>query len=82
MDTLRCYLNSLSVTEQNAFASRCGTSIGYLRSALASRTRLGPEISARIEIESKGEVPRESVSPGTDWALLRSRSPNSKTEAA
>ncbi len=31
MEELRLYLNSLSLEEQREFATKCGTSIGYLR---------------------------------------------------
>lgn len=36
MEELRLYLNSLSLEEQREFATKCGTSIGYLRKALSS----------------------------------------------
>lgn len=35
MEELRLYLNSLSLEEQREFATKCGTSIGYLRKALS-----------------------------------------------
>lgn len=35
MEELRLYLNSLSLEEQREFATKCGTSIGYLRKHLA-----------------------------------------------
>lgn len=55
METLRAYLNSLPTVEQEAFARRCGTSIGYLRKSI-SVGRIGPELAARVERESGGRV--------------------------
>lgn len=38
MEELRLYLNSLSLEEQREFATKCGTSIGYLRKRYMTRT--------------------------------------------
>ena len=40
MEELRLYLNSLSLEEQREFATKCGTSIGYLRKALSRNHEL------------------------------------------
>ena len=43
MEELRLYLNSLSLEEQREFATKCGTSIGYLRKALSRNHELRSE---------------------------------------
>lgn len=71
MDTLREYLNGLPAADQAEFAARCGTSIGYLRKAISTRQRLGPDIVVRIERESGGEVRCEELRDDVDWSFLR-----------
>jgi hypothetical protein len=61
MDILRTYLNTLSTDQQAAFASRCKTSIGYLRKAISTGQRLGEQLSLDIERESGGAVPLLSL---------------------
>ena len=69
MEKLLAYINSLSdVSEQEAFASSCGTSIGYLRKACYKRQELGAELSVRIEQESFGAVSRKDLHPDS-WML-------------
>lgn len=71
MDKLRAHLNSLPVAEQAAFAIRCGTTIGYLRKALAVKANLGESLCIAIERESHGAVRCEDLRPDVDWAYLR-----------
>lgn len=72
MDKLRAYLNALSVAEQIEFAVRCGTTIGYLRKALAVKgARIGESLCIAIDRESGGAVPCEVLRPDVDWAYLR-----------
>ena len=71
MDTLREYLNALSLDDQEAFASRCGTSIGYLRKAISLGQRLGPDIVVSIERESGGLVRCEDLRGDVNWSYLR-----------
>ncbi len=78
MDKLRTYLNALSVAEQTAFAIRCGTSIGYLRKALAVRAKIGEGLCIAIERESGGAVRCEYLRPDVDWAYLRGSAPAEK----
>ncbi len=79
MDKLRAYLNSLSVAEQTEFAIRCGTTIGYLRKALAVKgARIGESLCIAIERESDGTVRCEDLRPDVDWAYLRGTAPAEK----
>ncbi|SFK75018.1 hypothetical protein SAMN05216302_101456 [Nitrosomonas aestuarii] len=63
MECLRNYLNKKTTQEQKRFASNCGTTIGYLRTAINMGKELGPELSVRIEFESCGEVTRQMLHP-------------------
>lgn len=72
MDTLREYLRGLSPVEQAAFASRCGTSIGYLRKALSVGQSVGESLAINMERESRGAIRCEDIRPDVDWAYLRS----------
>jgi len=77
MDSLRNYLNKMTQEEQKNFAARCKTTIGYLRKAIYKRQELGVEISVSIEINSDGEVTRESLHPDNfmnKWPELKQRS--------
>ena len=71
MESLRTYLNGRPPDEQESFASRCGTTIGYLRKALSTKQEIGAEIVIALERESDGEVRCEDLRPDVDWAYLR-----------
>lgn len=71
MEDLRAYLNSLPLTEQVAFAARCGTTIGYMRKAIAAGNIFGARLAIAIERETCGAVRVELLDPRADWALLR-----------
>ncbi len=73
MEALLAYLNSLPQPERTAFAERCGTTEGYLRSAASSGKRLGIKFVIAIERESGGKVRAEDLQPDVDWAFFRSR---------
>lgn len=72
MNNLRTYLNSMSPPEQEAFAARCGTTIGYLRKALSVSQLLGETLALAIERESAGAVPLASLRPDFYAALAAS----------
>lgn len=69
MNELRFFLNSLSSGEQEVFAQRCGTSIGYLRKALSKNHDLGAALSVLIEQNSNGKVTRHHLHP-EDWESI------------
>lgn len=71
MESLRAYLNGRPVEEQQDFAARCGTTIGYLRKALSTKPDLDAELVIALERESGGVVRCEDVRPGVDWEYLR-----------
>lgn len=72
MNTLRTYLNSMTRTDQEAFAARCGTTVGYLRKAISVGQVLRETLALAIERESGGGVPLSSLRPDFDAALAAS----------
>lgn len=71
MEQLREYLNSLPVSDQEAYAARCKTSLGYLRKALSTGSRLGESLCIDLDRESGGRVKCDLLRPDVDWAYLR-----------
>lgn len=66
METLRSYLNALSISMQREFAIKCGTSVEYLRKAISTKQKLGAALSVQIEINSQSAVMRKDLHP-EDW---------------
>jgi DNA-binding transcriptional regulator YdaS (Cro superfamily) len=76
MQPLLDFLNGLTPEARDAFADRCGTTIGYLRKAISTKQLLGEALCINIERESRGLVRCEQLRPtGVDWAYLRSTRP-------
>lgn len=71
MNPLRQYLNGLPVSDQQAFAQRCKTTLGYLRKAISIEQPIGESIVIAIERESDGQIRCEDLRPDVDWAFLR-----------
>ena len=74
MEKLREYLNTRSTLEQEQFARRCGTSIGYLRKCV-SQGEMGAAVAIAVDRGSDGLVPFESLCPNIDISHLRGRKP-------
>jgi DNA-binding transcriptional regulator YdaS (Cro superfamily) len=71
MKKLLDYLNAMDPAEQQQFAKRCGTSVGYIRKAASIGQKLGESLSIAIDRETSGEVTCEELRPDVDWAYLR-----------
>lgn len=71
MQSLKAYLNSLEPRDQDKFARRCATSVGYLRKAISIEQRIGESLAINIERESGGLVRVEDIRPDVDWKFLR-----------
>jgi DNA-binding transcriptional regulator YdaS (Cro superfamily) len=71
MDKLRTFLNSMTPDQQEEFARRCGTTIGYLRKAISAAQQLGESLCINIDCESNGAVRCEDLRPEVNWAYLR-----------
>jgi len=80
------YLKSLTPEDRDAFAARCGTTIGQLRQVAGGHRRAGESLAINIERESGRQVTCEELRPDVDWAYLRSTSSScsgkKSTEAA
>lgn len=63
MKILRDFLNGMSRREQEKFAEKCGTTIGYLRKACYKNSELGTEISVAIEQVSRKKITRIDLHP-------------------
>jgi DNA-binding transcriptional regulator YdaS (Cro superfamily) len=66
MDKLIEYLNGLGKESRADFASRCGTSEGYMRKARSAKQKFRSELCVRIERQSNGAVTRQDLRD--DWA--------------
>lgn len=82
MESLRIFLNSLDREAQEAFAERCGTSVGYIRKVLSTGQRFGESLAIAFERESSGVVTCENTRPDVDWAFLRGTATISSSESA
>lgn len=63
MQTLRSYLKSLNPDQQDAYARRCGTSLGYLRKALSKGQRFDGALARLLWDHSHGQVSRHELRP-------------------
>jgi len=68
---LTVYLESLSVDARRELASRCGTSLEYLRQIAAGIRTPKVQLAIAISRESDGAVSCESLLPNVDWNYLR-----------
>jgi DNA-binding transcriptional regulator YdaS (Cro superfamily) len=72
---LHDYITSLAIKERDAFAKRCGTSLGFLKLLAYGRKPCSPELAVAIDRETSGAVSFEELcpSPKMDWAYLRQK---------
>ncbi|ABE29891.1 Hypothetical protein Bxe_A3088 [Paraburkholderia xenovorans LB400] len=66
MEKLLAFINSLSPSEREHFASTCRTTIGYLRKAISAGQELRPDLCVRIERYPGCPVGRIDLRP-RDW---------------
>lgn len=69
MEELRNYLNSLPVEQQKAYASGCGTSLGYLRKAISINQKIEAGLARRLDEHSGGQVKKQNIRPDV-WPEL------------
>jgi DNA-binding transcriptional regulator YdaS (Cro superfamily) len=82
VEILRTFLNSITRVEQEDFAFRCGTTVGYLRKAISTGERMRESLVIDMERESEGKVRCEPLRPDVDWAYLRGTSSSPGAEPA
>lgn len=70
---LRTYLNSLPKPQQEDFATRCGTTLNYLRKGISAKQNFSGELTLNLEKESGGVVTVEEVRPDLNerWDYIR-----------
>lgn len=76
MDTLLHYLNSLSPSEQAAYAARCGTTVGYLRKAISKRQRFDGALARLLDEQSGGYVKKAMLRPDIWPELAEQEAPS------
>lgn len=71
MDSLKIFLKSLETDEaREAFAGKCGTTLGHMRNASYGLRPLAPEICASAERESGGALVCDSLRPDLPWTRI------------
>lgn len=72
MNELRAYLNSLPDEDaRQAFADRCGSSLGHLRNVMYGLRSCNEALSAALERESKGVLSCETTCPSVPWLRIK-----------
>lgn len=69
------YLNAIPLTERDDFATRCGTSFGYLRQVGYGNRACTETLAINLERESGRTLVCEQLCPTADWAYIRSTAP-------
>lgn len=65
------FWKSLSLSDRELFASKCGTTFGHLNNVAYGHRSCGEDLAINIDRESDGKVPVETTRPDVDWAYLR-----------
>jgi hypothetical protein len=63
MESLRAYLKTLTPQQQEAYAKRAGTSLGYLRKAMSVGVEFDGALARSLDEESGGKVNRVELRP-------------------
>lgn len=66
------YLNAIPPAERDGFATRCGTSFGYLRQVGYGNRACTEAMAINLERESGRVLLCEQLCPAADWAYIRS----------
>lgn len=84
MNALRNFLKAMPPEQQEQFAKRIGTSLGYLRKAISVQSRFSEGMAINIERESGGAVTVEELRPdlAPQWAYIRGTAKRQPTEQA
>lgn len=71
MNSLLTFLNALTPDAREAFAARCGTTVGYLRKVCSTGQKLGESLCINIDRETRGAIRCEELRPDVDWQYIR-----------
>lgn len=69
-ETLHRYLQALTHAEKNDYASRSGTSLGYLQKICSTGGQIGVGLSIVLDRESGGKVEHKKLRPDVDWSYV------------
>ena len=72
---IKSFLDSIPPDEREAFAVRCGTSIGHLRNISYGYRSCAESLAINIERETHGAVRVEELRPDVDWQYIRGTEP-------
>ena len=74
--TFRTYWQALKPeSARQAFAERCGSTLGYFKLLASGHAKAGPDLAIRIEQATAGEVTVEQLRPDVPWHVIRSAQP-------
>lgn len=73
MDKLISFLNGKPKSEQEAFATVCGTTIGYLRKAASVNQRPAAGLCVAVESATDGVVTCEDLRPDVRWVRIKDK---------
>jgi len=69
--TLSEYLKTMDKEGLEAFAARCGTSVGQLKQVAYGNRRASAGLAVSLDRETGGAIRCEALRPDIDWAYLR-----------
>lgn len=69
--TLSEYLKTMDKEGLEAFAKRCGTSVGQLKQVAYGNRRASAGLAVCLDRETEGAIRCEALRPDIDWAYLR-----------
>lgn len=70
--TFREYWQSIKgEPARQAFAERCGSTLGYFKLLSCGHANCGPDLAIRIEAATDGAVTVESLRPDVPWHVIR-----------
>jgi hypothetical protein len=67
---LRAYLRRLDSAAQERYATKCGTSLNYLRKAMSKESRFDVALVEKLVKHSDYEVPPAELRPDVDWRIF------------
>lgn len=70
---LKAFLTSLSLSDREAFAERCHTSVGYLNQIMYGNSKCSASLAIKIDKESYGTVSCDLLCPEADFDYVRNQ---------
>jgi DNA-binding transcriptional regulator YdaS (Cro superfamily) len=70
---LKAFLANLSLSDREAFAKRCQTSLGYLNQIMYGNSKCSASLAIKIDKESYGAVSCDLLCPEADFDYVRNQ---------